>query len=101
MPSRRVAGLNRAYRLEERWPDSLKSEIKSLCEILAGHGHWLREFGNKAGADELQVILASHLENHRKKIGQKHHGLLDVGYLRLALEDTSEFNDLLRQFLAE
>jgi len=47
------------------------------------------------------MIIASQLQKRRDKIGQKHHCLLDVGYLRLALNDAGEFEDLLRQFLAE
>ena len=101
MPSRRVVGLNRAYRLEERWPDSLKYEIKSLCEILAEQGHLLQAYGYQVGADDLRMILTSQLQKHKDKVGQQHHCLLDVGYLDLALDDAGEFDDLLRQFLAE
>jgi hypothetical protein len=98
--SRRVAGLNRTYRLEERWPDSLEYEVKCLTETLVEYGDWSRMRGYQVGADDLRMTLASQLQKRQGKIGQEHHCLLDIGYLRLALDDTGEFNGLLRQFLA-
>jgi len=100
-PSRRVRSLNRVFKLEERWPDRLKSEIERIRDELADWGRQLKRRGSQMEADDLRYDLSDILKERRSKIGRQPYYVLHTSYLNFAQSDKKEFEELLSQFLGE
>ncbi len=100
--SRRVASLNRVFRLEKRWEDTLSREIVvSLRDALAGEGYRRRERGEWPDKTELTAVLDDTLNRRTNRTGQLANSLVTCGYLRFALADDDEFEELLAQYRGE
>jgi hypothetical protein len=91
--SRRVAGLNRIYKLEERWLVRLKAEIESIRKIIKNAGKRFLQKGMSAN-DIVDVLLNAILDDYDQKIGVEHFYILQSSYARYALCDTEEFASL-------
>lgn len=99
MPSRRVANLNRVFRLEERWPDRLRYQINELREGLAGRGRRMMQKGIVPTDVDLKDDLQDLLQARVDAPGQKHNSLLQIGYLTYALNDIDEFAEFFAQYV--
>lgn len=99
MPSRRVANMNRVFKLEGRWEERLPYEIRRLREHLADSGRRLMRGGRQITEDDVRDDLQGELQARIDQPGQRHNAVLQIGYLSYGLQNTNEFAELYAQYI--
>lgn len=93
----RVVSFKRVLRLHKRWPKRLKDEVSSLQESIKGEGRRNRRKGQVASEDEFRKDLCDMFQDYQDRIGKEPWCVLIRNYLRFALTDKDEFQELYAQ----
>lgn len=94
----RVASFKRVLRLHKRWPKRLRDEIDSLCRAIKGEGRRRRKQIPYTSEEEFREDLLDMFSDHQDNIGKEQWCVLVTNYLRFALTDDAEFQELYAQF---
>lgn len=94
----RVASFKRVLRLHKRWPKRLRDEIDSLCRAIKGEGRRRRRQIPYTSEEEFREDLIDMFNEHRDNIGKEQWRILVTHYLRFALTNEDEFQELYAQF---
>lgn len=98
MPSRRVDSINRVFKLEREWLDSLRYAVDSIGDELRRAGERLRRGGNSLDLQDFRLDIEDMLRERLEKRGQRHFYILHSSYLVFALIDNVELDELFAQF---
>jgi len=100
MPSRRMVGFNKVFKLSERWVERLRIQKKNIVEKIIEEGDKLRrrEQPDLITKNELEIILQEEQQSTVKKYGKRPGFIVQNSYLTCALSDKGEFQDLFRCF---
>ena len=100
MPSRRMASLNRVFRLNERWGDKLEAQKRNIIDNIIDERANLRrrKHFHLLNDSELRELLDGAKNDAVRRWGKKPGLIIQHGYLKLALSDQDEFDTLLDYF---
>ncbi|BAY33702.1 hypothetical protein NIES2107_56030 [Nostoc carneum NIES-2107] len=97
MPSRRVASLNRVFKLEKQWLDHLNYVVKSIVESVMEDKRNLIRRGLTLTLEDLKDDLEDKLKEDMAKLGEKHYYVMQCSYLRYTLTNNQELTELLAE----
>jgi hypothetical protein len=99
MPSRRAASYTRVFHLPNRWTDPLDVQIKSLRNDIKGIGIRDAKRNRLVSETELKEDIEDILQRRLSSISQQYYFFVQTSYLRYALSDNDEFDELYSQYL--
>lgn len=94
MPSRRVASLNRVFKLEKRWLDHLDYVVKSIVESVMEDKQNLARRGLTLTLEDLKDDLEDKLKKDIDKLGERHYYVVQCSYLSYILTNNQELAEL-------
>jgi 5-methylcytosine-specific restriction endonuclease McrA len=97
MPSRRVASLNRVFKLEKQWLDHLDYVVNSIVEAVREDRRKLTRRGLTLTLEDLKYDLEDKLKENIAKLGEKHYYVMQCSYLRYTLTNNQELTELLAE----
>ncbi|WP_414569422.1 hypothetical protein [Nostoc sp. CCY 9925] len=97
MPSRRVASLNRVFKLEKQWLDHLDYVVKSTVEDVIEFRRRLTRRRLTLTLEDLKDDLEDKLTVNLTKLGEKHYYVMQCSYLRYTLTSNQELTELLME----
>lgn len=98
MPSRRVASLNEVFKLEKRWLGNLNFVVKSIVDDILKTGRRDKRWQIQPSLQDFKVDLEDMLEDRIKKLGQRYDYVLQSSYLKYALTNCQELDELFAQY---
>lgn len=98
MPSRRVKGLNRVLRLEDRWRGRGKGAQESVIETVRGLARRFRRHHFPRSSQKLRSELQEARDETEKQFGRQPNALIRFSYLEFVLSDANEFSELLTEW---
>ncbi len=101
MPSRRAASYTRVFHIPGRWKGRLDDQIKSLRNELAQTGRSHVRLMRRLSDTELKQEIFYMLDDRIKLISQEENLVVQTSYLRYALSDSDEFQELYSQYLGQ
>lgn len=97
MPSRRVASLNRVFKLEKQWVDQLDYVVKSTVKNVIDFRRWRTKQRLTFTLEDLKDDLEDQLTENMTKLGEMHHYVMQCSYLRYTLTNDQELAELIAE----